>query len=200
MHIMTQYDDMIRQYIAETSGYEPHRQYLGMSQISMCARRLYREFLYGTQPTDRSHYNAKRGYMFEAEIKQWLVECGIIRPATEECELVADFDTRFRGHTDGETIDGALLEIKSISEEELFRTVQNRRVQPSKYTQCQAYMRYGRYRECVIVLVSTATLSHLTVKIFRSDEAGRNIEKKAMDILRAIDARKEPACECGKCQ
>lgn len=199
MHIMTEYDDLIRHTICETSGLEGHRPYLGMSHISCCRRRLYREFLDGIQPTSKSFYNAKRGYMFETEIKKWLIACGIMRPATER-ELISSFDTRFRGHTDGETVDGALLEIKSISEEELFRMVQNRRVHPAKYTQCQAYMRYGKYSECVIVLVSTSTLSHLTVKIFRNDEAGRSIEQKAYDILKAIDARKEPPCECGKCQ
>jgi hypothetical protein len=60
-------------------------------------------------------------------------------------------------------------------------------------------MRYGGWKFAWVVYVCRETFEHKVIRV-RYDElrAGR-LEQKALDILKAIDAREQPKCECGYC-
>jgi len=69
VNLKQQLSDALRQ----KSGLEQHRPYLGMSGISQCPRKLYREFLGGRKlPTDQQHWYCWTGYLHEAAIMNLL--------------------------------------------------------------------------------------------------------------------------------
>ncbi|HZQ06056.1 MAG TPA: hypothetical protein VFD70_05710 [Anaerolineae bacterium] len=209
-------NELVTQAIRETSGLVTHRPYLGMSQIARCSRQLYFDFVEGREhQSDRAHQNCKRGYLIEGEFKTMLAAMGVIRvvtgfPAQDhetgallygcEREIIAPFDSRFRGHTDGETVDGDLLEIKSMTQEKFEKALQLNRIDVAHYWQVQAYMRYGEYSTAIVEYVSSETFDHHAFRIAINPRLGAEMEAKAKAILAAIDTHNAPRCECGKCQ
>lgn len=200
-----------------TSGLEGARNYLGMSAIGYCGRQAAREFLRGRgHQTDRDHQNCKRGYLIEGEFKVMLAAAGVMNRADNlpaladtngqlllgsERELVADFDPRFRGHTDGETVEGELVEIKSMHTEKYASARAQERIHYTHYAQVQCYMRYGSYTRAFVVYVDSGTFDHWVYSIAVNTRKGDEIEQKAKRILAAIDAGDplQVPCECSRC-
>jgi hypothetical protein len=208
-------NQLVAKAIRQTSGLEAQRAHLGMSQIARCSRQLYFDFVAGrTHLSDRAHQTCKRGYLIEGEFKTMLAAMGILRVAHgfpvldsetdaemfgSEREIVAPFDSRFRGHTDGETVDGDLLEIKSMTQEKFELAVKLNRIEVAHYYQVQAYLRYGGYPYALVEYVSSGTFDHWAFRIALNPRVGDEIEAKAKRVLAAIDSRTPPRCECGKC-
>ncbi len=195
------------QYIRDHSGLELKRDYLGMSHIGRCARMQYDWFVNGKEhgPTDRAHMNCISGHMFEAKMLDILTHAGILA-LFESKELVAPFDPRFRGHIDGVTADGELVEIKTFTAD-AYRRIFRTQVIPVEYVyQIQTYMHYGNLPSTLFVAVSRGDgsrendgLEFCFLNIRRDDLIGKRIEEKAKLILAAIDAGNPPICECGRC-
>lgn len=188
----------LMQHLREHSGFEPDRNYLGMSAIGQCPHRLYAAFVNGREQTMDIHRMCYVGYLFERDARQRLTEAGLYRPP-RVTELIAPFDARLRGHPDGETIDGDLLELKSVSEEIFERVVAKGRGKVEHWLQIQTYMRYGPWHSAVIVYISRDSFRHFVVGASKDTRAGEKMEHKAKMVLAAIDARRPPACECGRC-
>lgn len=205
--------------IRKTSGLEQSRGYLGMSSIGRCAREQVTYFLRGRGfQNDRAHQTCKRGYLIEGEFKVMLAAAGVLKMANPdqlpaladsggivmlgfERELVADFDPRFRGHTDGETEDGELFEIKSMTQDKFERAKMNGRISRDHEAQVQTYMRFGEYERAHVLCISSETFDHHTFTVARNESKGADLEAKAKLILAAIDAQ-DPLmvpCECGHC-
>lgn len=189
----------LMQHLREHSGFETDRNYLGMSAIGQCPRRLYDAFVNGQEPTMDIHRMCYIGYLFERDARQRMTEAGLYRPP-RVAELIAPFDERFRGHADGETIDGDLLELKSVSEEGLERVAAKGRGKVEHWLQVQTYMRYGPWQNAVIVYISRDSFRHFIVSALKDTHVGEKMEHKAKTVLAAIDARRPPACECGRCK
>lgn len=188
----------INEYIAANSRFEPHRAYLGMSKIGDCPRRVTRELLHGTIPTDEIHRMSYTGYDQEASILKMLVEARIALPYKRE--LVSQFDERLRGHIDAVTVENDLLEIKSLSSLKFQRVDQTRRIHPRHYVQVQLYMRYGGYRQALVVCRNRDTYEHLLFRIAYDPAQAENYEQKAKRILAAWDEKLILPCECGHCK
>lgn len=188
-------------WIRGNSGLEPHRPYLGMSQIGRCPRLLYHQFFEGNGAhSDRAHIHCFSGYLYQGAVLRILAGAGLADPLKGEREIVAAFDSRFRGHTDGETTDGELLEIKSMSAEDYGQLVKTRRLPDLYFDQVQTYMRHGDYASALVVAVSRDSFDLFFLTVPRNDRAGERIDCKARMILAAIDARRPPHCTCGRCQ
>jgi len=190
--------DQLLTWTIKNSGAE-HRQYLGMSAISACPTELYRWMTRGRHWDTRSHLSCYSGYLFESDIKHRLMAIygHLLKPGRE---LVADFDHRYMGHTDGE-IDALLLEIKSVTNDKLerIRSV-DRRIPRNHYEQVQAYMRHGGYQLAVVVYVARDTGALWTTEITFNKPVAERLDEKARSILAAVDANREPKCTCGRCQ
>lgn len=195
IHLLQQ---QINEYIAANSRFEPHRAYLGMSKIGDCPRRVTRELLHGTIPTDEIHRMSYTGYDQEASILKMLVEARIALPYKRE--LVSQFDERLRGHIDAVTVENDLLEIKSLSSLKFQRVDQTRRIHPRHYVQVQLYMRYGGYRQALVVCRNRDTYEHLLFRIAYDPAQAENYEQKAKRILAAWDEKLILPCECGHCK
>lgn len=204
--------------IRNTSGLEESRGYLGMSSIGRCAREQVTYFLRGRGfQSDKAHQTCKRGYLIEGEFKLMLAAAGVLKCTAAdhftladsngvvmlgfERELIAPFNPLFRGHTDGETEDGELFEIKSMTQDKFERAKMNGRITRDHDAQVQTYMRFGEYERAHVLYISSETFDHHTYTVARHEAKGADLEAKARLILAAIEA-KDPSkvpCECGRC-
>jgi hypothetical protein len=196
--IPNQLSKAILDWTVEHSGYED-RHYLGMSRIADCSRRLYFEMSNGRPAFDLDrHLMCYLGYLFEADVKRRLEALNLYRPGSER-ELVANFDPRFRGHTDGELVDGSLLEIKSMLQPYIDQIRQSRRLPVRHFQQVQVYLRHGGYNFAHVIYVARDTGQIYTAGVRIHPATGDRLDRKAVAILRAVDANEPPECECGRC-
>ena len=188
----------INEFINTHSGFEEHRSYLGMSRLSECPRKLYREFVSGTSADENTHRMAYAGYEQENNILLLLIQAGVAKPVQRE--LVASFDHRLRGHIDCETTEGDLLEIKSVSAAKWKRIVSENRPMYSHNMQVQSYLYFGGYKRGFIVYRNRDTYEHLVFEVTNNHKLQTQLEGKALRVLQAIDDGDLPICECGRCE
>lgn len=187
-------------HLRANSGWEQKRNYLGMSNIADCPRALFDRFFHGRpDPTERDHLMCYAGYLFQADVTRRLIEIGLYRPSSER-ELVAEFDPRFIGHTDGELVTGQLLEIKSTDEKGFDKINETHRCKAAHYRQVMAYMRYGGYKQTVIIYVARESFRHLAVRVNYNQALAEELEEKARYVLSAIDKEERPECVCRRCE
>lgn len=197
--------EAIDHYFVEHSGLEEKRDYLGISSIGRCSRQTVREYLQGkSELTLRDHQMCYAGYLFERDAMRRLVDMGVATvPALEgqqQTEVVADFDDRLRGHVDGETVDGELLEIKSVNRAKFEKVKTTHMPLNEHHAQVQLYMKYGPWKTCWVVYVYRETLEHHVVKVSYLHTQAIKFELKAKRLLAFIDNEMWPACECGYCK
>jgi len=123
---------------------------------------------------------------------------GLYVPNSER-EVVASFDPRFRGHTDGMVNDTRLLEIKSVNPER-FKKVRAHGIPLSEhYAQVQMYLRHGGFPDAMILYVDVATYEHYPIFVVPDAFYADLIDDKIKRVLAAIDTKTPPRCECGYC-
>ena len=188
----------IMQYIRSHSGFETHRPYLGMSHLGQCPRRLYDEFMFGQPADDRAHLGAFAGYSMEKIEMELLIGAGIAKEAPWELEC--NEDPLLRGHIDAETVDGDLLEIKSVNTRKFETVTGNKRPQKEHFEQVQAYMHFGHYRNTLIVYVCRETFQHAVFEVPYVPSVANRLIANAKKVLQAIHEQKRPECECGRCK
>jgi hypothetical protein len=191
--------EKVRTYIQANSNYDVRRSYLGMSGINRCPRELYDRFFEPSKPTDETFRSCYLGYLWEDETRAILEDTHVYKPDSER-ELIAPFDPRFIGHTDGETEDGRLLEIKSVNARGMERIKQEGRVKLDHYAQVQTYMRYGSYGETLMAIVCRDPLEFHFVEVRYDPGSAERLEDKAKQILSAIDSCQRPPCTCRRCK
>ncbi len=193
------------------SGLEQHRPYLGMSGISQCPRLLYNQFTNGRgyQPI-QDHWHCREGYKEQAEALEML---GAINP--KGVEVIAEWDARYKGHTDWETPDGDLVEIKSVYWDKFMDIVERRRAERQHYEQVQAYLRHGVWKLAHIcykardvpqeqwrgdTIATCGGIPVWIVSVGLNREVADRLDAKARMILGAIDRGVAPDCVCGRCR
>ena len=184
----------IMNYIRAHSGFETKRTYVGMSHLSECPADQFTTFRDGLPETDYNHRMAYLGYALETVEKAILVNAGVLRSVGRE--IVAEFDNRIRGHIDGETVDGDLVEIKTVSTVRFERILESGKALRDHFTQVQAYMHFGGYRHAEIIYVCRDDFRHHVVHVAYQPGLGEQIEAKARRVLAAIDEGRQPPCEC----
>jgi hypothetical protein len=195
----------IDMHIRKHSGLDVMRNYLGISQVVKCSQMAYNNYLNGGDTSDYHHRMCYVGYLFERDVLGRMREMRIAN--MDRREVVSPVDDRLRGHIDGLTAWGDLLEIKSVSSSKFDLVCGQNRALHEHNDQVQLYMRYGGWKFAWVVYVCRETFEHKVIRV-RYDElrAGR-LEQKALDILKAIDATlqgregggEQPKCECGYC-
>lgn len=191
-------------YTVTQSGAEDRR-YLGMSHIADCSRKLYDSQTGPNRPWPlEAHLRCYAGYLWERDVKARLQALGLYLPGSER-ELVAMFDRRFVGHTDGEISGGEsgdlhLLEIKSTHQEKLERIIADRRLPIENYQQVQVYLRHGGYSLAYVVYVTRDSGQIHVIEVRPNVRLQADLDFKARRVLAAVDAGQPPKCECGRCR
>ena len=139
----TTFQDKIDEHLRAHSGLDQKRDYLGISAIGKCPRRVVREYLHGkSEITQRDHQMCYGGYLFEADLRNRLGDMGF-QVEKAGFEVVAPFDPRLRGHIDGELFGVDLLECKSLKRSKFEGVKQTHMPLNEHFAQVQLYMKYG---------------------------------------------------------
>lgn len=188
----------ITEYIAEHSGFEPRRDYLSISHISECPRRIVCDYLDGYPITAHTHHMAYAGYEHERSILGMLTDMAMISEVN--VEVAAPFDARLRGHMDA-TMGGNILEIKSVDDRKWRKVIEKSdRVLWKHFVQVQLYMRYSSMRNAFVIYRNRATYEHMVIGVPYIEPQAEKFELKARHVLQAIDDNRLPECECGHCK
>ncbi len=182
-----------------------------MSSISQCPKLLYTQFLNGRGfQSLHDHWHCREGYKEQADVLEML---GAVNP--KEVEVVAEWDSRYRGHTDWESPDGDLVEIKSVYWEKFAGIVERRRAVREHYEQVQSYLKHGGWERCHILykardvpweqwegdtIANCGGIPVWIVSVGLNREVASRLDTKAQGILRAIDKGVAPDCVCGRCR
>ena len=184
------------------------RNYLGMSGIGGCPREQYMRMVNPQPPDERLIWYGFVGYAFEDIVCRWL------GGEQDRRTLVANFDSRYRGHTDY-SIGNTLVEIKSVSWTKYCRIWSKREPVQYNVDQCQAYMEHGGFEHCVLIYAPRdiphrewdnrarfhPPLPFWCVDVFSDENRQRYLDSKAMLILCAVDGHDvPPSCTCGWCK
>lgn len=197
MDAMT-FQNKITEYVRNYSRLDLKRDYLGISKIADCPRRAVLEYRNGITPTEESYRNSYMGYEQETGVIVMLTGMAMLR--RQNIEVVAPFDSRLRGHLDGDISDGELIEIKSVSLNKFQKIRENKRALTKHYIQVQLYMRYGGYKEAFVIYRCRETYEHEIICVEYSHNSASKYEAKAKRMLAAIDSGEVPVCECGYCK
>jgi len=190
----------IEGWVVANSGHEADRDYLGMSQISRCPAELYGGLVTGREaPGAGLSALFREGYLHQADLERCLKSLGILAPGRE---LVADWDPRFRGHTDGELVDadGAveLLELKSLTGDRFAWVRDENRCFEEHFDQVQMYLLYGGYARGMVLYKCRESGRVWPVPVRGDVERQALLVNKARAVLAAVDAGRRPACTCGR--
>jgi hypothetical protein len=187
----------IENHINSSNLFETKRNYVGMSQISKCPRQIYNEFLRGQEATDERNRMAYLGYAFEDIVRNILIKTGILKRSG--FEVVSNFSDKFIGHTDGETKEGDLVEIKSVSRNKFERVLMDGKAFCGHYDQVQMYMRYGGYLHTQVIYVCREDFRFMVIHVAYNHLRANELEMRAKIVLDAVETENAPMCVCGKC-
>ena len=196
-------DRQLRKAYLDNSLHETSRDYLGMSGAGECPRSWYWRTVDPIRD-ERMTWYAFTGYMHEFRLLELLGVKQVRR------SLVADFDNRYRGHTDHELPDGTLLEFKSVSWERYLKLFADGKGDWKNRSQCQAYMRHGIFPHAVLIYVArdipwyafdfSSPKPFFTIDVWRHEGWMDELDEKAKMVLACIDKGEPPECTCRYCK
>ncbi len=192
-------NQMIADYIRDNSKLDQHRPYIGMSNAGNCPLAIYRAYTNGITLNDKAFRNSFRGYKMEETAKQILIGSGIMKPNSER-HLQAVNQPLIQGNTDGETVHGDLLEIKSMSLDKFNAVVADNKLPNREYRQVQAYMHYGYYQKALVFVICPETFDTHTLWVTPNRYVIDQIVKNFATVLAAIQINKAPTCTCSRCK
>lgn len=197
MNVQT-FEEKIMEDLRATSGLEEKRGYIGISNIGKCPRRAYNDLMQGRAMSDDAHRMCYAGYLFERDALARLARMEFTQPHSA-WEVVASWDTRVRGHNDGITFWGDLLEIKSVTKGKFRLVVEQDRPLHEHVEQVQLYMRYGGWKIAWLIYICRETMEHKVFELAYDEQLAERLEYKMKALVRAMDRKIAPKCECGRC-
>jgi len=186
-------DRLFIEWTAENSGYDEHRNYIGLSTIADCPREIYRRYFDSTPASVSSRLKTRASYEIEENLKNRFRKMGVYGEGIE----ISLYNGLVKGHTDGE-IWGRLLDIKTVPLTEHLPRDNNL---PSKvFWQIQAYMFFGGWEDSVVLYFARDFGVHKFFYVRYHESMGKKIETKLTGILRDIEPATPSQCECGRCR
>jgi hypothetical protein len=200
------------------SGLEQKRDYLGMSRVHMCPRLLYDEFNRGltrNEMGDWNHWMCLVGYTHQNMLTRLVLEGQALAEHEFsnmsiicEHEIMADFDSRFRGHVD--MLFGDIpVEFKSVSWRNYQEILESGRMPRHHFGQMQLYLHHGGFENGLMVYVARDCPAPLredgrevpvwVFDVYSYPDIARKLDYRAKLVLDAVDEGEPPQCWCGKC-
>lgn len=168
-------------------GGHEKRSYLGMSNIAAPEDELLAGLLNGSKVPDETGYQRLAlGYEWEAIVRGRLLRAGLLK-ADSQREIIAAFDARFKGHTDGEFISGELLEIKSTTDEALEALKAKGRCKYAHFAQVQMYLHHGGYDRAFVVYIARDTGRWWVAEVRYNRAECEKLNTKARAVLARFD-------------
>lgn len=179
----------------KNSGYEDHRQYIGLSGIGDCERVIYDRVRNGgrAQPV-AEHLKTRVSYELEEDLVRRLDAMGVYYPG----ETISLHGGLVQGHTDGVIKPSALLEIKTVQREEWLP--KDYRLPNRVYWQVQGYMTFLKRSIAFVVYLARDTGAICVVAVKYNPGIGRQVREKVERIVKAVVGFERPGCSCGRCE
>ncbi len=179
----------------KNSGYEDHRQYIGLSGIGDCERVIYDRVRNGSrgQPV-AEHLKTRLSYECEGLLVARLRALGVYGAG----ESISLHGGLVQGHTDGVILPNALLEIKTVQREDWLP--QNYRLPNRVFWQVQAYMTFLKRPIAFVVYLARDTGAMCVVAVKYNPGIGRQVREKVDRLIKAVVGYERPECSCGKCE
>ncbi len=184
-----------------TAANVQQRDYLGMSSIGQCPRKIFFELVEGKPDDDRLAWYSYAGYMHEHS----LIRLMGFEPPAQQIEVVSAFDSRFRGHVDYVLADGTLIECKSVDWSNFTKLYGGPKAE--HVDQVQMYLRHGGWPRALIVYTARDIVyrewAGVPIRVFEilPDPARQDaLDAKARDILLRLPNSTPPDCTCGWCR
>lgn len=190
----------LQEQIEKESGLDQKRQYVGISKIADCPRKTYFELRAGISPSPESHRYCYAGYHQEADIWRQLCSLGIAKTDSRGMEVVSSWNPNFKGHIDGLTIGGELIEIKSVSSKRFESVLEKGKSMFAHFCQVQLYMRYLKVDCAFIIYRNRESYEHKIFRVQYMPNIAEKFEKRARELVKALELNVAPACECGNCK
>jgi len=182
------------EWSVNNSGYDEHRDYIGLSTLADCSRIIYHRYFNRVGLAREGHLKTRYCYEVEENIKERFRRMGLYSPEKE----ISIFDGLVKGHTDGEIL-GYLLEIKTVPETDHIPRC-SVYIPGKVYWQVQAYMLYGSYNRAFLIYLARKFGLFRVFIVTRDESLQSKINIRVNDLVEAVRRRKIPACECGKCE
>lgn len=187
-------EKLLIQWSVKNSGYDEHRDYIGLSTIGDCPCLIYNRYFNRTGISTAEHLKTRYAYEIERLIKERLQQIGLYSPGKE----ISIHGGLVRGHTDGK-IGGSLLEIKTLPRTEYLPT-SPMHISTKIYWQIQAYMLYGGYSVTTLIYFARDDGQFKVMVVSRDESLQSQIDQKIVSLVEAVQKQNPPACECGKCE
>lgn len=174
------------------SGYDEHRNYIGLSGIADCPQIIYHRYFNETPASNGLKLRTRYSYEIEANLIDRLKGLGIYK---ERKNPITAYGGIVQGHIEGE-VSGSLLEIKTVP---LAEHLPNGSVPRKVYWQSQAYMYYGAYPETLCLYFARDSGQFKVFDLWPDHRIMMDIDRKIQNLIIAIQIKKQPDCTCGKC-
>lgn len=179
------------QWTEEYSGYDEHRNYIGLSTIADCPKEIYRRFFNPTPASRDLKLRTRYTYEIEANMIKRLEALGLygrVGPITA-------YDGLVQGNPDGRILED-LLEIKTVP---LSKHIPVGRLPIKVYWQCQAYMKYGAYPAALVIYLARDKGWFKVFDIYPDLRVMEMIDVKIRSLIEAVKKETPPVCECRRC-
>ena len=191
----------ILEWTKSNSGYEPKRDYVGLSQVGRCLGCSSERRINGHEPSEAEALRCFEGYLAERDVLARIESAGLTVSDTGREVAVGEL----RGHLDGLVeIDGErlLLEVKSLGNVYQFLQIETtNRVHPAIYLQVQAYLealRGERINRAIIVFKCRETGAIGECLIAHSQRGALRAIERGTQLLAALEENvplpHEPFC------
>ncbi len=178
------------------SGYDEHRNYIGLSGIGDCSLVIYRKYFNRTGASAESQLKTRYSYEVEQLIQKRLLDMGGSMKGYLPGKEISLYDGLVQGHTDGE-FDGDLLEIKTVPLAEHIPV--NREIPRRAFWQSQAYMLYGPYSRTLIIYFARDFGKFKIFELRPDNRLMIEIPQKIDRLVGAVIKKVPPPCDCGRC-
>ena len=191
-------EEKLRSHLRFVSKLDKRRDYVGISNIGKCPRQAYKDLVHGFTDTDFAHQMSYAGYLYEQDAIARMMATGFLRN-TRPQEVVCPKNPIIRGHIDGESTLGDLIEIKTVTKQK-FKILQfHGRPLHEHVDQVQLYMRYGGWLNCIMIYICRETFEHKVFDVRYDLIWAETLEEKMLDLAEAVRTMQPPACTCEKC-
>lgn len=179
------------------SGYDTHRDYIGLSQLHKCSVEIWNAYWEGNSANLQQKLLCYKGYQMEHDLCNRLsaiypegFEVGAVR-------TIMAYDGLVQGHPDG-YLHGYPLDIKTVDDERFIPT--NLRTMPYRVRlQMQAYLFFlpASFGYVVYESRDTGAIEVFTIPVDRYLQL--QITEKVVELVNAVKEQRLPDCGCQKC-
>ncbi len=178
----------------KNSGFEPGRDYIGLSGIGDCEVVIYERLRGGQRAGIDEQLKTRISYELEASLIERLKAMNLYQVG----ETISLCNGLIQGHTDGLIAGREVLEIKTLEKAAYFpgNGVPSRRIT----WQVQAYMHFLKRPWCHLIYLARDTGGIFCLGVRYDPKMGERIDTKIKRLVTAVKDVQRPRCTCGRCE